>query len=77
MITINKRICLYLVIVDEVLELVGMHNDVEAAHLRQPKLGIVNASEADLFPRARAVGFPRAVHGTLEEYWESMSFSPS
>ena len=67
---------LYLVIVDEVLELVGVHDDVEAAHLRQPELCIVDAGEADLLPRARAVGLPRAVHGALGKVqFELMSWS--
>jgi hypothetical protein len=43
-----------LIVVDEVFQLVGVHNDVEAAHLGQAKLVVVNASKTHLFPRSSA-----------------------
>lgn len=52
----------YLVVVDEVLELVGVHDDVQAAHLREAELARVHAREAHLLPRARRVRLARAVH---------------
>ena len=37
-----------LVVVDEVFELVGVHDDVQTAHLCQAELLVVDAGEADL-----------------------------
>lgn len=55
-----------LVVVDEVLELVGVHDDVQAAHLRQAELAAVHARETHLFPGASRVRFAGAVHCPLE-----------
>ena len=39
-----------LVVGDEVLQLVGVHHNVEPAHLGQPEFLVVYAREADLLP---------------------------
>ncbi|TNN66811.1 hypothetical protein EYF80_022880 [Liparis tanakae] len=67
-----------LIVADQVLQLVGVDHDVEAADLPQTKLLAVHAREAHLaatsrnplparylLPRPRAVGFAGAVHGRL------------
>ena len=54
-----------LVVVDQVLELVGVHDYVEAAHLRQAELAVLDAREAHLLPRLGAVGLARALHRAL------------
>ena len=43
-----------LVVVDEVLQFVGMHHDVKATVLGQPELLAVNAGKAHLLPGAGA-----------------------
>jgi hypothetical protein len=58
-----------LVVVDEVLELVGVDHDVHAAHLRQAELLGVDAREAHLLPGARAVGLAGAVDGSLPKIY--------
>ena len=49
----------HLKIFDEVLEFICVDNNVHAAHLRQPELGIVNAGEADFLPSPCRICFPR------------------
>ena len=55
----------YLVVVDELLQLISVHHNVEAAHLGQPELLAVHAGEAHLLPGAGAVGLAGPVHGGL------------
>ena len=43
-----------LIVVVQVFELVGMDDDVKAAHLGQPELVVVDACEANLLPGAGA-----------------------
>ena len=55
-----------LVVQDEVGELVGIDNKVQAAHTSELELLGVNARVAHLLPALRAVGLASAVHGSLE-----------
>ena len=43
-----------LVVVDQILQLVGVHNDVKAAHLGQTELVILNTRETNFLPRPGA-----------------------
>ena len=42
------KVAAVLVVVDELLQLVGVHHDVETAHLGQPELLAIDAGEANL-----------------------------
>ena len=59
-----------LIVVVQVLQLVGVDDDVKAAHLRQTELVVVDASEANLLPGAGAgkdiVGLTQ---GAITLYW--------
>lgn len=55
-----------LVVVDELVELVGVHDDVQAAHLREAELLLVDAGEADLLPGLGRVGLASRVDGAGE-----------
>lgn len=59
------KVASVLVVVDELLQFISVHHNVQAAHLGQAELLIIHASEADLLPSACAVGFAGAVHGSL------------
>ena len=54
-----------LVVVDELLQLVRMHHNVQPTHLGQAELLVVHTCEAHLFPCLGGVGFTRPVHGSL------------
>mmetsp|Transcript_3295 Transcript_3295/g.10326 ORF Transcript_3295/g.10326 Transcript_3295/m.10326 type:complete len:1450 (+) Transcript_3295:864-5213(+) len=55
-----------LVVVDELLQVVGRHDDVQAADLGQLELGGGHAGGVDLLPGAHAVGLARRVDGGAE-----------
>lgn len=55
----------YLVVVDQLLKLVSVHHDVEAAHLGQSELLAIHAGEAHLFPGAGAVSLAGAIDSGL------------
>lgn len=49
---LSKNHPYYLVVVDKFLQLIGVHHNVQAAHLSQSVLARVHASEAHLLPCA-------------------------
>ena len=51
---------------DDRLQLIRLHDDIEAAQLRQAELLLLHAAEAHLLPGAHRVGAPRGVHRGLE-----------
>lgn len=51
-----------LVVSDEVFEVVGVHDDVQTADVRQSDLVSPQARETDLLPRVHAVGLSGSVH---------------
>lgn len=53
-----------LIIINKVLQFIGVHDYMQAAHLREAELARVDAREAHLLPRASGVCFAGAVHGT-------------
>ena len=56
-----RFICLPdLVVVNQILEFIGVDDDMHATHLRQAELGIVHASEAHFLPGARGIGLTGA-----------------
>ncbi len=53
------------VVGDQLIQLVGLHHNVETADLRKAELACVNAREAHLAPAARVVGLACSLHGIL------------
>ena len=51
---------LYLIVVDKILEFVGVYDDVHAAHLRQTKFRVVDAGETHLLPCPGRIGLTGA-----------------
>ena len=51
--------------INQLLQLISMYNDVDAAYLSKTELLVVDASEADLLPCAGGVGFARNIDGAL------------
>mmetsp|Transcript_11520 Transcript_11520/g.29032 ORF Transcript_11520/g.29032 Transcript_11520/m.29032 type:complete len:325 (+) Transcript_11520:1247-2221(+) len=51
---------------DELLQLVAVHDDVQATDLRQPELAALNSRLVDLLPRACGVGFARSINSRAE-----------
>lgn len=60
------KVATILVIVDQVLQLVGMDDYMQAAHLSETELLVVDAGEAHFLPCASAVGLACRVDGALE-----------
>mmetsp|Transcript_2864 Transcript_2864/g.8698 ORF Transcript_2864/g.8698 Transcript_2864/m.8698 type:complete len:265 (-) Transcript_2864:3508-4302(-) len=60
------ELALALVEVGNLVQLVGVHDDVQARHLRQALLALQGALKAHLLPRAHRVGLARGVHRRLE-----------
>ena len=54
-----------LIVFNELLELVGVHDNVETADLSESKLVLIDARKADLLPRSRRVGFAARVNCAL------------
>lgn len=55
----------HLVVVDQFLQLISMHHNMETAHLGQPELLSIHTSKAHLFPSAGAVGLASTIHSSL------------
>lgn len=55
-----------LIIIDQVLQLVGVHDYVQTAHLGQSEFTAVHAGETNFLPSASRISFARAVHGALK-----------
>mmetsp|Transcript_29787 Transcript_29787/g.50046 ORF Transcript_29787/g.50046 Transcript_29787/m.50046 type:complete len:229 (+) Transcript_29787:1442-2128(+) len=64
----KQRLKLAVVLVElaDLLQLVRLHDDVEAAQLGQPELALLHARKAHLLPCARAIGLAGGLNRLLE-----------